>query len=89
MLLFQVALLSDESELAISLSLRLTHSYSMATNWQEAHEILTSCPGVEVKIANIVFFHCIPTYLSILKAALPFRPPPLPFFGACHADYLT
>lgn len=29
-------------------------------------------------------FHCIPTYLSILKAALPYRPSPLPtlpFFG--------
>ena len=55
----------------------------MASNWQEAHEVLTSCPGVEVKITNKVLFHCIPTCLPILNGALPFRPSllPSPFLG--------
>lgn len=84
MLLFQVALLSDESELAISLSLRLTHSYLMASNWQEAHEVLTSCPGVEVKITNIVFSTAYLLTFQFLR--LPYHialPPsqPSPFLG--------
>ena len=46
--LFQVALLCNETEVAISLSLRLTQSYLMTSHWKEARDILIGCPGVEV-----------------------------------------
>lgn len=50
---FQVSLLSGETELAISLSLRLTQSCLIALNWKEAQEILTSCPGAEAHLLNV------------------------------------
>lgn len=49
--IFQVALLCDETEVAISLSLRLMQSYLMTSHWKEARDILIGCPGVEVTSA--------------------------------------
>ena len=52
----QVALLCDETEVAISLSLRLTQSYLMTSHWEEARDILIGCPGVEVTSACTLYY---------------------------------
>ncbi|XP_074619191.1 gem-associated protein 5-like isoform X2 [Acropora palmata] len=49
----QVALISGESELAISLSLRLTQSYLLTSNWKEAQEVLIGCPEVEAHLLYV------------------------------------
>ena len=55
--MFQVALTSRQKELAVPFALRLAHSSLLEAKWEDAAQILSSCPDVEVNLIAVNPFH--------------------------------